>query len=116
MKKYYIISLKWTYPNSAAFTLWGENDKGYCWRKEQAGLYTESEIIKYKEYYNNKKYTIAIEDSLIENLWVKAEYDNKISMFLLNNEMTRQHIGITKKQLLGGMSDIKENELNFLVK
>lgn len=112
-ENFYIVSLKWTYPNSAAFTFWGKNRSGYRWRVEEAGLYSKEEIEKHPDYFNNRLDTIAVPEKIIDSLKEKATYEKKESYFVLNTQKSRKLIGISKDQLKGGMSNIRIEELEF---
>lgn len=114
MGNYYILSLKWTYPNSAAFTFWGPNNSGYRWRLEESGLYTEKMINDHTDYYNNRTDSLAVPEEIVNRLKEKAIYEKRESLFVLNTAKSRKMIGIKKSQLKGGMSNIKIEELEFV--
>jgi len=105
-KQYYLISLKWTYPSSGAFTLWRKHAQGYCWYKEWAGLF-ENNIKNYDDGYD----TVAVERAIIEPHFVDCVYEGKIVSLLLNTPKIRKIIGIKKSQLRGGGSIITKSEI-----
>lgn len=52
MQKYYLLSLKHSkYQNQ--YSWWGSNNSGYTIDINNAGIYTEEEINKKKNYYSN---------------------------------------------------------------
>jgi hypothetical protein len=114
--KYYIISLKWTYPDDAVFTFWQAHNSGYTWYKEQAGLYSEKAIKKDHNYYNNGVDTLAVSQETVDKLWITAEYEKKIHEFLLNSIGNRELLLLAKKELQGCMSHIFAHELKILPK
>lgn len=114
MKNYYILSLKWTRPNEAAFVFWRENNNGYCWYREWAGLYSEETVKSHLDYYDDHESDIAIEASIIDPLWKRCRYDGKEVHLLLNTPEIREKLGIGKKKFRGGMSEIHMSEIEVL--
>ena len=108
---HYIISLKWTFPDSGAFTFWRKNGNGYCWYREWAGLYPEKDIIEKSTHYDDKENTFAVNAQLIEDLWEDCIYDRMIVSLLLNTTAIRRKIGIRKNQLRGGMTKMWEHDI-----
>ena len=53
MKKYYLLSLKWS-KGADEYTWWGPNNSGYCTDINKAGVYSEEEINSRRLYYCNK--------------------------------------------------------------
>jgi len=59
MQKYYILSLKWLKDNQV-MVWWQPESNGYCLQIDKAGIYTQTQIDKHPEYYNNGKSTLAV--------------------------------------------------------
>ena len=108
---YYIISLKHTKAKDPIFTFWGYNDAGYMYRKEQAGIYSETIVAKNKDYYNNSESTIAVSNKKIKGMWSKAKLYEAATVVLLNNATNRKLLGITLEQLREGTPDIRKSDL-----
>lgn len=109
-KQFYLLSLKWTYPNSTAFTLWRDAGSGYCWYKEWAGLYSDRDVNNVADGFD----TIAVPADLVKSDWVKAEFDGGVYCFLLNTPEIRRKIVIERNQLQGGMQNILKKQLKIL--
>ncbi len=58
MLKYYILSLKWSKGDNVKW--WGPNNNDYTSFLENAGLYTEDQILAEPDYYNNGESTLAV--------------------------------------------------------
>jgi len=111
-QEYYVISLKWTYPNSVAFTLWGPENRGYYWWKEWSGVYKESDLVK--GYNCEDTHVVAVKKELLEDQWIQCLYYGKLVTILPNTPITRSIIGIKKKDLQGGMSNILESDIEVV--
>lgn len=59
MKKYIILSLKYSTPGEAVF--WRENDAGYTTNPWDAGIYSQEKVLSSPKYYNNGVDAVAIE-------------------------------------------------------
>jgi len=107
---YYIISLKHTKAKDSIFTFWGPGDAGYMYRKEQAGIYSETLVDKNKDYYNNPESTLAVSNKKIKDMWSKVKLYGAETVVLLNNSTNRKILGITLKQLKEGKTDIRKSD------
>lgn len=58
MLKYYILSVKWS--NGDNLVWWRPDDKGYTSFLEDAGIYTQDQVLGNLEHYNNGHSTLAI--------------------------------------------------------
>lgn len=54
------MSLKWTRHNESNITWWGPNNSGYVWNLDLAGKYTEEQVRRIPDYYDNRAHTIAV--------------------------------------------------------
>ena len=95
-KKFLILSLKWTHRNSNWFTFWRTNSNGYCWFKDWCGLYEKEEDDSHTKY---------IDSTLVENDWIKIEYEGKEHLVLPNTSAIRKKLGITKDDLISPRKD-----------
>ena len=114
MKEYYIISLKWTYPNSALYTFWGPNNGGYTWWIDKAGVYSQKEIDESPKYYNDGEDTMAVDKEVVDKYIREFDYYTKRVKGIMSNSETRLAFDIKKKQFKGGMSNILEHELKLI--
>ena len=110
--KYYLISAKHTYPDSASFTLWGPNGSGYAWYQTWAGIYSEDQIKAYEENED----IIIVPSDLIKYEFKPAIFDNMIVSLLPNNKEIRKLIGIRKSRLKGGMSKMTNYDVIWMHK
>lgn len=84
---YYIISLKHTRPDDAFLTLWGPDNCGYFYSKEEAGIY-EAPI----EGYHDSDENIPIHENTAERLFMDLK--NLGGMRIIpNNEATWNFLG-----------------------
>ncbi len=89
MTDYIVISLKHTKRRHKAITLWRSDDRGYCWKMESAGIYSEERILEHLGYYNSGCSNIAVPLSLMPFLVDDVEYDTKeFGVCLPNNAAT----------------------------
>ena len=105
MKEYYLISTKWTYPDSAFFTFWGANNNGYCWYKEWAGVYTEEIIKKSPDYYDSDTVK-PVPKEIVDKYWEDCIYDRHYVKLLPNTKKIRRLLNIKKCSLRGGMTKL----------
>lgn len=70
---YYIISLKHTHRSDKFITLWRDNNAGYCYSKEQAGVYNE---IK-KGYHDLETDSMPVLVEELNKLFSNSEIDNR---------------------------------------
>ena len=96
---YYIISTKWTHKSDAFFTFWRPNDKGYCWSQELAGIYENTDNLKFQIEYNNLHSTLAIDCDKINNFFVEVNFEGHILKVLPNILKVRTVLGINKTNL-----------------
>ncbi|CAM3961192.1 hypothetical protein SESI111939_10030 [Serratia silvae] len=67
-REYFVISVGHTQRSSPYILLWAANNSGYRGRLETAGRYTESQIRKQLDYYNNGCDTVAVPCDVAEPL------------------------------------------------
>lgn len=86
MKEYYLLSLKWS--DRDHYVWWRPKNNGYTLNLKDAGIYTEEQINKEKNYYSNtstmpvpvelveqsKKQIVAVADSHNYNLFRIGEH------------------------------------------
>ncbi|SFU77356.1 hypothetical protein SAMN05216480_12347 [Pustulibacterium marinum] len=89
---FYIVSLAHTYFHEEYTTLWRPNNAGYCFSKDQAGLY-EKPI----PGYHNSVDSIAISEELANKLFVKGMYDGKEKMMIPNTPETWKVLSVKKR-------------------
>lgn len=89
MSKYYIICLKHTNKKDAYLTLWRPNNGGYCWFKDNAGVYDG-----YEKGYHDSCNSIPVLKEKLDNLFTDVEYDGKKVKAVLNNPENRKKLGI----------------------
>lgn len=77
---YYIISLKHTNRIDKYITLWKSDNCGYCYSKELAGLYDNVE----DNYHNDKVDSIAIDEDILNNYFMKLPYDKSFKHLIIN--------------------------------
>lgn len=111
---YYVISPKWTYPDSFAFTLWGPNNNGYCWYQEWAGVYSKEQIEDGLDYYHNGYGALAIPKTVADELFLPCIYNDKLVHLLPINDVTKQRLGLIDIELDGGMSNILAHEVQVM--
>ena len=70
---YYIISLKHTFKEDKYITLWRPNNAGYCYAKDQAGMYDE--IIE--GYHNMKCDSMPVKCEELSGLFINSEISSK---------------------------------------
>ncbi len=112
MEQYYLISTKWTYPNSAVFTLWRPDGCGYCWYQSWAGLYSDEQVKKYRD--RESEGIVIVPASLIKYAFKAAICGKNIVSLLPNNKKIRTIINIKKSGLQGGMSQLKEGDFVWM--
>lgn len=88
--KQYIISLKRTKKEEPYITLWRPNDRGYCWFKDLAGVYTEIE-----EGYHHSEDSIPISEEIADQLFVEVTDGDTKRLAILN---TKTNMAIIKAQ------------------
>ena len=89
MSDFYVLSLKHTHRRHKAITLWRPDDKGYCWKLDSAGVYSEARVLEHLGYYNSGCSNIAVPADLVRSLCREVEYDTKeLGTCLPNNAST----------------------------
>jgi hypothetical protein len=78
--KYYIISI--THTRGEFVTLWQPNNSGYTTYLDQAGEYSEEDVNKNPNYYNNNRETLAVPcEKLRESAKLCVPYDGVNNLF-----------------------------------
>lgn len=90
-EEFYYISYKWTHPEDAFITFWRENNCGYCWYKDWAGVY---ERICYGDEYGS---SITVFKSEVDKLWMDVDFDGAPRKILPNTKEVRKILGLKKK-------------------
>jgi hypothetical protein len=85
---YYYISTKWTNKNDGFITLWRKHSNGYCWYKNWAQIYDET--------HEPDADIKAVPATIIDNLWVKVNYDGEEREVLLNVPKTLKALGLKR--------------------
>jgi hypothetical protein len=70
---YLIISVKHTKKDDPYILLWNPENKGYCYRQKVAGRYSEAELNEHPNYYNNGHSTLAVDETVLSELWEQSE-------------------------------------------
>jgi hypothetical protein len=70
---YYVVSVKHTKREDPYITLWNPDNKGYCYRIEVAGKYTESTIAAHLGYYHTGCSNIAVKCEVIDAMVVMSK-------------------------------------------
>lgn len=103
---YYIISLKHTNREDKYITLWRPNNSGYCYVKEDAGIYNEIE----EGYHNCEGDSLPIELEKLDQFFTDSDiiFDNQIKKCIpncrevwdpLNLKMTNSGLQINNRDL-----------------
>lgn len=71
-REFYVVSVKHTHRTDKYITLWRPDDKGYCFRTEAAGKYTESQIAAHLGYYHTG-YDIAVPREVLDAIVMQSE-------------------------------------------
>jgi len=80
---FYVISLTHTMRHEKYITLWRPDNKGYCYSKENAGLYETP-----KKDYHDSCDNMPISEEDAEKLFKKLPYDNVEKDMIPNNKET----------------------------
>lgn len=91
---YYIISLKHTGKNDRFITLWRPDNAGYCWFKENAGLYDG-----YEKGYHDSCNNLPVPEEVANLAFSAIEYEGSKVTAILNTLGNRKILGIKKTQL-----------------
>jgi hypothetical protein len=70
MKEYYILSINHT--RGYVVSLWRPNNSGYTIYLEQAGRYSEEQVKKNQQYYDNKVTTMAVPCEDVEKMALRS--------------------------------------------
>ncbi|MCT3662555.1 hypothetical protein HZR00_08530 [Elizabethkingia anophelis] len=98
----YIISLTHTRRHEEYITLWRPNNAGYCYSKENAGVYENPE----RGYHDSDdNMPILTEDA--EKLFKKLPYDGVEKYLIPNNKETWSLLGV--KMTKNGLIKVKYN-------
>lgn len=104
-KQYVIAAFRHTSVNHYAITLWGPNNSGYTPNLDEAGVYDESVLERFKNHLN-EDFPIELEQA--KSMAVQREYNYsgwKAGWFILNDELFRNTFNISKKVFYKGASD-----------
>ena len=99
MEECYLLSLKWTYKDSALILFWGEGNCGYYYKKENIGIYDYDECINSLYHYN--KHTFPVKKSIVDKLWCDSTYEGG-SKIIPNKPWFRKELGINVLMLQDG--------------
>ena len=89
MKKYYIVSLYHTMKHHDYITLWRPNNASYCYYKEWAGVYETVD-----EGYHNSDRNMAVECSVLDEMFVPVTYDGQPKSMILNCKKNWDILGV----------------------
>jgi hypothetical protein len=87
MQAYVIVSVAHTLKADLYITFWRPENKGYAWPLSWSGKYSEEEVLKNMEYYNDGWHTIAVPVDIAEKLALapkKGMVDNDAGPVVLN--------------------------------
>lgn len=90
-KQYYIVSLKHTSKGDTALTLWGPNNAGYCYNQSRAGIYTEEDVLRFK----NDKENVPVHKEVADRLFLPATDVNDKFIALPNDTTVRAILGLS---------------------
>lgn len=97
---YYVISLKHTHRHDKYITLWRPDNRGYCYAKEDAGIYQE---IK-DGYHNLEGDSLPFESKLLDGLFINSDIHSKmiIKHCIPNTKIVWEMLGLkmTKRGLV----------------
>lgn len=102
---YVIAAFRHTSTNHYAITLWGPNNSGYTPNLDEAGVYDESVVERFKNHLSDD---FPIELAQAKRMAVEREYNYsgwKKGHFILNDELFRNTFNISKKVFYKGASD-----------
>jgi hypothetical protein len=105
MKEYIIASFRHTGSGNYAICLWGPNNSGYTPNLDEAGIYDDSVIDRFKNHLTDD---FPIELSLAKNMAVEREYNYsgwKVGHFILNDDLFRNTFNLSKKIFYKSPSD-----------
>lgn len=74
--EYIIVSLKHTRQEDPYITLWNPENRGYCYRLNIAGRYTEQDLRSWPKYYNGGENTIAVNTLRLDETMLVMCKDN----------------------------------------
>lgn len=97
---YYIISLTHTNKSDKYITLWRPNNKGYCYSKENAGIYETP-----KEGYHDSEDNMPISKEQADKLFVSLPYEGEEKLMIINTKAVWEVLGV--KMGKNGLSKIK---------
>jgi len=86
---YYIISLTHTMKSEKYLTLWRANNQGYCFSKENAGIYETP-----KEGYHDSDLNMPITTDQAEKLFQNLPYDNELKFMIPNKKSTWEVLNV----------------------
>lgn len=67
--EYYIISLKHTHKEDMFITLWRPNNAGYCYSKQDAGVYQEIE----EGYHNCEGDSLPVDKAILDEFFIPTD-------------------------------------------
>lgn len=67
--EYYIISLKHTHKENIWITLWRPNNAGYCYSKQDAGVYQEIE----DGYHNGEGDSLPVDKAILDEFFIPVD-------------------------------------------
>lgn len=99
MNEYYIVCKRHFHKKDYAILFWGPNHTGYRYNVNDAGIYTNSEIITFNKNHHDDDMPVL--KSLIDELLIDMVIDNsKLGKICLNNHSNRKLLGIKLSELL----------------
>jgi len=105
MKEYVIAAFRHTGSGHYAICLWGPNNCGYTPNLDEAGVYDESVLERFK---NNLQDNFPIELNMARSMSVEREYNYsgwKSGHFIQNDELFRNTFNLSKKIFYKSPSD-----------
>ena len=90
---YVLVSLKHTKKEDLFITLWGNNNCGYYFSSDQAGVYKDLE-----EGYHDSESTLPVEVGQISKLFIEAHWDGKPKKMIPNCPAIWKELGLVMKK------------------
>lgn len=86
---YHIISLGHTKKSDNYITLWRADNKGYCYSKENAGVYEN-----FKEGYHNSEDNLPIKTEDADHLFMLLPYEKEEKFLIPNIKLVWDKLGL----------------------
>lgn len=89
MEQYYVVSLSHTNKKDNYVTIWRPDNAGYCWSREQAGVYDS-----FQPGYHDSETNIAVEKSTLDKYFLPVVYDGKNKHMIPNCQLVWDALGV----------------------